>query len=260
MRLWFTFIDPHRCSDLTPNLRSVKFCFWWSIRLRSPLSYGAMPNLSFLKPVLAEVLQARHPSRSLTLLRHLGGIGLVPLAIFDSSIIPTFGSLDLLTAWLAAGTPHLWWYYALMSTVGAVIGAFLTYRLGKKMGTDWIEKKIGAKRLKQVGGAIEQWHFGAIFVSTIAPPPFPTAWFLLVAGAFNFSRNRFLSAVLLGRSSRYTLLTLVAAHYGRHFLRYLRHPLHYLLISIIITASLAAGVYLFTGKRRASLQPAPASR
>jgi len=219
-----------------------------------------MPNLSIWKPILGVVLQTRHPSRSLTLVQHLGGIGLVPLAILDSSIIPTFGSLDLLTAWLAAGTPRLWWYYALMSTAGAVIGAWLTYRLGKKMGTDWIEKKIGAKRLKQVGGAIEHWHFGAIFVSTIAPPPFPTAWFLLVAGAFDFSRQRFISGVLLGRSVRYVLLTLVAAHYGRHFLRYLRHPLHYLLISIIVTASLAAAVYLFTGKRRASLQTAPASR
>jgi membrane protein YqaA with SNARE-associated domain len=218
-----------------------------------------MPSLSLWSPVLAEVLQARHASRSLTVVRHLGGIGLIPLAILDSSIIPTFGSLDLLTAWLAAGTPGLWWYYAVMSAAGAVIGAYVTYRLGKKMGTDWIEKKIGAPRLKQVSGAIEKWHFGAIFVSTIAPPPFPTAWFLLVAGAFDFSRNRFLAAVLLGRSLRYALLTLVAAHYGRHFLRYLRHPLHYLLISIIITASLAAAVYLFTGKRRASLQPASPS-
>jgi membrane protein YqaA with SNARE-associated domain len=218
-----------------------------------------MPSLSLWSPVLAEVLQARHASRSLTVVRHLGGIGLIPLAILDSSIIPTFGSLDLLTAWLAAGTPGLWWYYAVMSAAGAVIGAYVTYRLGKKMGTDWIEKKIGAPRLKQVSGAIEKWHFGAIFVSTIAPPPFPTAWFLLVAGAFDFSRNRFLAAVLLGRSLRYALLTLVAAHYGRHFLRYLRHPLHYLLISIIITASLAAAVYLFTGKRRASLQPASVS-
>jgi membrane protein YqaA with SNARE-associated domain len=217
-----------------------------------------MPNLLW-KPVLVEALQARHPSRSMVLIRHLGGIGLVPLAMLDSSIIPTFGSLDLLTAWLAAGTPGLWWYYALMSTVGSVAGAFLTYRLGKKMGTDWVEKKIGAKRLKQVSRAIGRWHFGAIFVSTIAPPPFPTAWFLLVAGAFDFLRNRFLSAVLLGRSLRYAFITLIAAHYGRHFLRYLRHPLHYLLVSIMITASLAAAVYLFSGKRRTGLQPASAS-
>jgi membrane protein YqaA with SNARE-associated domain len=218
----------------------------------------AMPNVAILKPVIAEVLQVRHPSRSLTLVQHLGGIGLVPLAILDSSIIPTFGSLDLLTAWLAAGSPHLWWYYAFMSTLGAVIGAFLTYRLGKKMGTEWIEKKIGSKRLKQVGNAIERWHFGAISVSTIAPPPFPTAWFLLVAGAFDFSLKRYLSAVLAGRALRYTLLTLVAAHYGRHFLRYLRHPAHYLLISIIVTASLVAAVYLFTGKRRAGAAAASA--
>src|SRR5215467_9373508 len=192
---------------------------------------------------------------SLTFLRHVGGIGLVPLAIVDSTIIPTFGSLDLLTAWLAVRNPDLWLFYAVMSTIGALIGALLTYHMGKRTGAKWAEKKIGRKRLLQIENTIEHWGFGAIFVPTICPPPCPTAWFFLVAGAFSFPRKKFISAVLLGRALRYSLLTLVAAHYGRHFLRYLRHPLHYLLWSLIITASMIAAVYLF-GRRRAALQVA----
>jgi membrane protein YqaA with SNARE-associated domain len=209
--------------------------------------------------VLAVLLQARKraakatTTTSFSFLRHIGGIGLVPLAILDSTIVPTFGSLDLLTAWLAVGNPDLWWYYALMSTVGALIGAMITYYMGKKMGASWIEKKIGRKRLRRIEDAIEHWGFGAIFVPTIAPPPCPTAWFFLVAGAFSFPQKRFVAAVVLGRSLRYSLLAMVAAHYGRRFLRYLRHPLHYLLWSLIITASLLAAVYLF-GRRRSALQ------
>jgi membrane protein YqaA with SNARE-associated domain len=191
----------------------------------------------------------------MTWLRHVGGIGLVPLAIVDSTIIPTFGSLDLLTAWLAVGNPDLWLYYALMSTIGALIGALVTYYMGKRTGAAWAEKKIGRKRLLQIENAIEHWGFGGIFVPTICPPPCPTAWFFLVAGAFSFPMKKFISAVLLGRALRYSLLTLVAAHYGRHFLRYLRHPLHYLLWSLIITASMIAAVYLF-GRRKAALQAA----
>jgi membrane protein YqaA with SNARE-associated domain len=197
------------------------------------------------------------------LVRHFGGVALLPLAILDSSIIPTFGSLDLLTAWLAAASPRLWFYYAGMSTAGAFIGALLTYRMGKRVGSNWIEKKIGQKRMQKVCDAIERWRFGAIFISTIAPPPFPGPWFFLVAGAFSFPRKQFSSAVLLGRGLRYSLLTLVAAHYGRHFLRYLRHPLHYLLISLIVMASLIAAAWLFgrrknrqaVGHRQASVNP-----
>lgn len=206
-----------------------------------------------LQPLIVVLQAKRHastPSASLTLVRHFGGIALLPLAVLDSTIIPTFGSLDLFTGWLAVGDPELWWYYAIMSTAGSMIGAFITYRMGQKMGAWWIEGKIGQKRAQRLRNAIEHRGSVSIFVSTIAPPPFPTPWFFVMAGAFSFSRNKFIAATFLGRALRYSLLTLVAAHYGRIFLRYLRHPLHYLLISVIISASLIGAAILF-GKRKA---------
>lgn len=202
--------------------------------------------------ILATALQKHPPSRSMVLVRQYGGMALVPLAILDSTVIPTFGSLDLLTGWLAAKSPNLWFYYAAMSTAGAWMGAVLTYRMGQRLGTEWIEKKIGAKRLARVGDTIHRWRFGSILISTLAPPPFPTAWFFLVAGAFSFPKRQFSSAVLLGRLVRYSLLTAVTAHYGRHILRYFRHPLHYALISIIVTASLAAALWLFARRKNQS--------
>jgi membrane protein YqaA with SNARE-associated domain len=216
-------------------------------------------NLNLWRPTLAAVLAAKPratPSASVTFLRHVGGIGLVPLAILDSSIIPTFGSLDLLTAWLAALTPGLWLYYAAMSTTGALIGAVITYRMGRKLGTEWMEKKVGAKRVRQVDTSIKRWGFGAIFVPCIAPPPFPTSWFFLGAGAFSFPMKKFIIAVLLGRSLRYGLLTLVAEHYGSHFLRYLRHPTRYIVISLIVSAALIFAAYLFSGKKKTSWRAA----
>lgn len=213
-------------------------------------------NLKIHQSWFAIVLQARRrkPSTTLAWVRHFGGITLLPLAILDSSIIPTFGSLDLLTAWLAVGDPELWWYYALMSTAGSMIGAVLMHRLGQKMGEGWIQGKIGRRRAERVRNAIDDHAFPSLFVSTIAPPPFPTSWFFVAAGTFSVPRKKLLLATLLGRSLRYSLLTLVAAHYGRTFLRYLRHPLHYLLISLIITASLIAAAMLF-GRRKMAEQP-----
>ena len=209
------------------------------------------PNSRPFQLLLLAALQVKRrlPSASLALVRHFGGTALLPLAVLDSSIIPTFGSLDLLTGWLAVGDPELWWYYALMSTVGSLVGAVITYRMGQKMGGRWIEEKVGPKRLEQVRNAVENHGSISILVSTVAPPPFPTSWFFVAAGAFAFPRKRLIAVTLVGRALRYSLLTLIAARYGQTFLRYLRHPLHYLLISVIITASLVATAFLF-GKQR----------
>src|SRR5215471_7634016 len=116
-------------------------------------------NPKSLQPILAALVQTKRRtaarSTSFSWVRHFGGVALFPLAILDSSIIPTFGSLDLLTGWLAVSDPELWWYYALMSTAGSLAGAFITYHMGKKVGELWIEGKIGHKRTQQIRNAIQ---------------------------------------------------------------------------------------------------------
>jgi membrane protein YqaA with SNARE-associated domain len=158
------------------------------------------------------------------LLRSLGGVGLVILGIIDSSVVPTFGSLDALTAILAAQSHELWPYYAAASTVGSLIGAYITYRMSAKAGEGWLEKRIGAKRSGQVQSLLKQRGFVAVFVACIAPPPFPTSAFFVGAGALKYPQGRFAFAVLTGRALRYALIGFLAAKYGRTIIRLLRHP------------------------------------
>ncbi len=82
-----------------------------------------------------------------TWLRHLGGVGLVLLGLADNSVVPLPGSMDVLTIYLAARHRQLWWYYALMATVGAVIGGYITYGLARKGGKEAFERKLS----KQAG-------------------------------------------------------------------------------------------------------------
>jgi membrane protein YqaA with SNARE-associated domain len=197
--------------------------------------------------------QQRQRGSAPTILRffaHWGGLGLVPLAILDSSLIPTFGSLDILTAFLAARHADLWFYYAGMALLGAMIGSYFTYKLGQKTGLAWIESKFGARRSQQVEYALERWGSGAIFVSTVAPPPCPTSMFLLAAGAFGYRMRRFFLAVFCGRAVRYGLLTMIAAHYGRRIVRYMRHPGQYLWLSLGITFLIIIATVAFLMLRR----------
>jgi hypothetical protein len=65
----------------------------------------------------------------ISMLKHLGGVGVFILAALDSSVLPTLGAVDALTIVLAARHSELWPYYAMCSTAGSVCGASVAYRL-----------------------------------------------------------------------------------------------------------------------------------
>ena len=89
-------------------------------------------------------------------LRHLGGLGLILLGLADNSVVPLPGSMDVLTILLAARHHDLWWYYAFMATVGAVIGGYLTYYLARKGGKEAFERKLSKSRADKVSERFER--------------------------------------------------------------------------------------------------------
>src|ERR1700685_2021761 len=83
-------------------------------------------------------------------LRRLGGWGLVLLGVADNSVIPLTGSMDVLTIWLAARHREPWPYYALMATIGAVLGGYITYALVRKGGKEAMEVRLSKRRAARV--------------------------------------------------------------------------------------------------------------
>src|ERR1700680_2408520 len=116
-------------------------------------------------------------------LRRLGGPGLVLLGVADNSVIPLTGSMDVLTVWLAARHREPWPYYALMATIGAVIGGYITYALPRKGGEEAMGRTRSPTRAKKVSNALERWGFFAVPGPAILPPPFPFVPFLMARGA-----------------------------------------------------------------------------
>jgi membrane protein YqaA with SNARE-associated domain len=153
-------------------------------------------------------------------LRHLGGLGLVLLGLADNSIIPLTGSMDVLTIWLSARHLEPWPYYALMATLGAVIGGYITYALARKGGKEMMERKLSKRKAAQFSKAFARWGFSAVAIPALMPPPFPFFPFLLAAGAMQYSRKKFLAALVLGRGIRYSIEAALAFVYGRHILRF----------------------------------------
>src|SRR5271170_7322158 len=159
-----------------------------------------------------------HPLLAMSAWRHLrrmGGPGLVLLGIADNSVVPLTGSMDVLTIWLAARHREPWQYYALMATIGAVIGGYITYSMARKGGKETLERKVSKPTAAKFYQKFERWGFLAVSVSAVLPPPFPIVPFLLAAGAMQYSPKKFLAALTLGRGIRYTILASLGARYGR---------------------------------------------
>jgi membrane protein YqaA with SNARE-associated domain len=174
-------------------------------------------------------------------LRHLGGVGLVLLGLADNSIVPLTGSMDVLTIWLAARHQEPWPYYAFMATLGAVIGGYITYALARKGGQETMERKLSKKRAAQFSKAFARWGFASVAIPALMPPPFPFLPFLLAAGAMQYSRKKFLTALTLGRGVRYLIVAWLGFHYGRHILRFFSQyykPAMAILIGLAVIGSI----------------------
>lgn len=177
-------------------------------------------------------------------LRHLGAAGLFFLAILDSSPLPTFGGPDILITILAASHRPLWYEYAAAATAGSVLGAYFTFRLAREAGASYLESKFKKGRLSKFLKLFRRWGTGTLVASAAIPLPTPTSLFFAAAGASGYPRQKFITLVALSRGARYFGIAFVAAHYGRHVLRVLRHPTQHwgwLLLLMGITFGLIVG-------------------
>jgi membrane protein YqaA with SNARE-associated domain len=202
-----------------------------------------------------QIIAAVAPTLARSLRRwifHLGGLGFIPLGLLDSSIIPLPGSMDVLTIFLSARTQGLWSYYAVMATVGSVIGGFVTYRIARKGGKETLERRFPRKTAEKVCRIFGRWGFGAIAIPALLPPPAPMIPFLFAAGAMQYSVKKFLVALTLGRLVRYSLLAFLAARYGRQMLKFISQHGHPVLLAVIglIAAVVLVLVVIFAGKRQ----------
>jgi membrane protein YqaA with SNARE-associated domain len=181
-------------------------------------------------------------------MHRLGGPGLILLGIADNtpffSIPP--GGVEIFIILLAAHRHEFWAYYALMATVGEVLGGYLTYRLAEKGGQQTLEKKVGKPRAEKLYKHFEKHGFLTVFTGAILPPPFPFTSVLMAAGIMQYPRKQFFSALSAGRSVRYFAVAYFGRAYGRQmidfFSRYY-HPVMYILIAVAVLAGIGALVY-----------------
>jgi membrane protein YqaA with SNARE-associated domain len=160
--------------------------------------------------------------------------------------------MDVLTIVLAARDSRLWFYYAAMATVGSVVGGFLTFRLARKGGKETLQRKIPHANMEKVKEIFSRWGFWSVVIAALLPPPAPMVPFVIVAGAMQYPSKKFIAALALGRATRYSLLALLAAHYGRQIIGFITHNRHPYMFAALGVASIVAVVVvlIFAGKKK----------
>jgi membrane protein YqaA with SNARE-associated domain len=155
---------------------------------------------------------------------------------------------DILIAALAFRGGHPWYEYTVVATSGSLIGAALTFHLARKAGSAYLHSHFGESKVAALLQTFSKWGTGALIASTAIPFPFPTSMFFAAAGASDYPRGPFLLLVGVCRAARYTAIALVAEHYGRPFVRLLRHPGNHvgwlLLMAAIFFVLITAGIVI----------------
>lgn len=184
----------------------------------------------------------------------LGGPGLILIGIADNSVVPLTGSMDVLTIWLAAGHRDIWPYYAVMATIGAVVGGYITYALGRKGGKEAIEHRFKKQRAEKLFKRFDRWGFRTIAITALLPPPFPLVPVLLAAGGLQYSKKKFLGALTLGRSVRYFLVAGLGSLYAKQITGFFSRYYKPAVITLVAFAVLG-GIFAFIEYRRSRRNP-----
>jgi membrane protein YqaA with SNARE-associated domain len=181
-------------------------------------------------------------------LRHWGGLGLLVLGLVGS-VLPLPGGIEIATVVLSARHHDPWWYYGLMATAGSCLSGAIFYYLGWTGGTQLLGKRIPAKQVTVWMDRLRTWGFGVVVLSGLIPPPIPTTPMLMAAGAVHYPRERFASALVLGRAVRFMLLALAGHIYRRRAVAMVNRAVLPLVV-IMLVGMAVYGVIMWQRLRR----------
>ena len=169
---------------------------------------------------------------------HFGGPGVLALSALDSSplFIP-FGN-DLLFIAMASRKREMMVYYALMATIGSVLGCLADDAISRKGGEKGLEKRLSPRRFASIKKYTKKGAAWALGVACLMPPPFPFTAFVAGAAALQYPRKKLLLVVSLTRLARFLIEGLLAIYVGRRLvLRFVRSPaIGYVVAGLIIVS------------------------
>jgi membrane protein DedA with SNARE-associated domain len=169
-----------------------------------------------------------------------GGMGVLLLAIGDSSFFSAPEANDLLIVVLSTGKS---WsnmaYFVGLTVVGSVVGCFLLYLIGRKGGSSILRRRFSQRKIERAEKLFERYGILTVIIPSILPPPMPFKIFVLIAGAFRLNMWEFFMAVVIGRTIRYSAWGILGVLYGNTVKQYMQRNLDMMGLVIFVGVTLA---------------------
>ena len=170
----------------------------------------------------------------------MGAPGLCLVAFLDSSFLSLPEITDILVVYMVTRHPARMLVYVLAATLGSLAGCLIMYFIGRKGGDALIRKRFAPASVERAMAAFERHGVLVVLIPAILPPPAPFKIFVLLAGLAGISPAKFVTAILIGRGSRYLVLGVLAVEYGEQALAYADE--HGFAVAVVVVGLLAAGV------------------
>lgn len=165
------------------------------------------------------------------------------LAFLESSIFPV--PPDVLLIALCVGKPRRSFFFALICTLGSVIGGLAGYGIGWWLWHDatgaygpiarfFFDHVPGftVERFEEIGLLYDRWDFWVVFTAGFTPIPYKII--TISAGVFRIDMLMFVVASIVGRAGRFFLVAALLYALGPRIRRFLEEYLEILTLAFVV--------------------------
>lgn len=170
-----------------------------------------------------------------------GSPALFILAFAESSFFPV--PPDVLLMALSLSIPKKSFRYALICSIGSVLGGIFGFLLGLQfweIGKVILFKYIDPERFEQIRFYFQNYEAWAVGIAGFTPIPYKV--FTISAGFFRVDFTVFVIASILSRSARFFLVSALIYFFGPSIKRFIDR--YFNLLTVIFTVLLTGGFIL----------------
>lgn len=159
-----------------------------------------------------------------------GGLALFAIALAESSFFPVPPDVLLIALCLAEPANSLW--FALICTLGSVLGGMLGYGIGRWGGRPLLKRWFSAERVAPVEAYYERWNAWATGIGGLTPIPYKI--FTVAGGVFAVNFKVFVLASIAARGLRFFAIALLIMRFGESIRKFIETHLNWLTIAFVI--------------------------
>lgn len=152
------------------------------------------------------------------------------IALAESSFFPL--PPDILLMAMAVSEAKRAFFFALLCTMGSLIGGVLGYGIGKYGGQPVLQRFFKQKTIDKVEDLFNRYDAWAIAIAGFTPIPYKV--FTIAAGAFSINFKIFLLGSLIGRAGRFFLVATLFYFWGADIKEWIEQYFNYFSVGFVV--------------------------